>query len=100
MNLRIVRTRRGDLITGFRVQKETLRFLRDENNHVVDRTYQWRNTGKKCYSMDEAREYMGWLQKFDTRAEETVEPVEGFTSDPGPKYQAESRHIPFSDLMR
>lgn len=74
MNLRIVRTRRGDLITGFRVQKEMPRFLRDpETGNVVDRTMHWRNTGKKCYSMDEARALRWVLQKFDTRAAETVE---------------------------
>lgn len=83
MNLRIVRTRRGDLITGFRVQKEMPRFVRDpETGNVIGRTMQWRNIGKKCYSIDEAREYMGWLQKFDTRAVETVEVMEEFTGEP------------------
>lgn len=77
MNLRIVKCSRGELVTGFRVQREVYRRIKDDSENFGRMQPVWANTGRKCYSTDEAREYRDFLLKHaDRYSTETLEVVE------------------------
>ncbi len=75
-SFRVVRVRRGDLITGFRVQKETYRRRPTGVDDFTEYGPGWSNVGRKCYSEAEAVAYLRHLQEFQReRGPETVEEI-------------------------
>ena len=74
MNLRIVKCSRGELVTGFRVQRETYlkRFSESGETYAPG----WVNTGRKFISTEQAREYRDFVLKYQRQYEkETVEVI-------------------------
>ena len=68
----------GELVTGFRVQREVYR-----SRHRIDGTVDeesgmhWVNIGRKCYSTDEAKAYRDFLMQYAARNNiETLEVIE------------------------
>jgi hypothetical protein len=80
MNLRIVKCSRGELVTGFRVQREA--YLKRFSGSGQSYAPGWVNIGRKLYSTDEAREYRDFLLRHAKQyGPETLEVIEDTPPD-------------------
>lgn len=78
---RIVKEKRGDLVTGFHVQIETYgrRGARTVSGLAVQSEYgpYWRNIGRKAYSLEEARRFRNLYEEFmGQRGDRSIEVIE------------------------
>jgi hypothetical protein len=67
---RIVREKRGDLITGFRVQVE--KYGRNPST-AYERGPYWANIGRKAYTVEAARDYRAHLERHHNENRGAVE---------------------------
>lgn len=76
---RIVQEKRGDVVTGLRVQK--LGFTRMNVDTGVGSSEVWRNKGRRVYTMKDAEALRTYLESEQRAALPPVEYVEVSTAD-------------------
>ena len=65
---RIVSEKRGDAVTGFRVQRQSLKRAKDGEGHE----WGWANKGRRVFTVSDARELLAFYEREQQAASPQV----------------------------